>query len=199
MQTQTVSMIILAGGKSSRMGREKSDLLYRGRSFLELQADKANLLHITDVLISGYRGAQQLPYPVLHDQTPEQGPLGGLATCLEAVHNDWALVLSVDAPLVPVSELENLMEFALHGGCRAAILRSAEREYPLIGMYHRSLAPAMREEIALRKGSVFAMLRRAGYGIYESTENPSLFSNVNDPESYQRLVGDCEAPGISKQ
>lgn len=183
-----ISMIILAGGKSSRMGTEKSDLMYQGRSFLQIQAAKAEKLHISDVVISGYRGSQQPGFPVLQDDCPEQGPLGGLSTCLGAIRNEWALVLSVDAPLVPVRELEKLISYALTSGQRACISQAGERQYPLIGIYHRSLIPAMQEEITIRKGSVFAMLRRSGCAVYESTADPALFSNVNDPESYSSLL-----------
>lgn len=188
MQTKDVSLIILAGGKSSRMGQEKSDLIYRGKSFLAIQADKAKQLGISDVIISGYRGSRQPDYPVLQDDRPEQGPLGGMATCLGAVKNEWALVLSVDAPLVPASELEKLIAFALGAEEKAVITQAGAHQYPLIGMYHRSLIPAMREEVTQRRGSVFSMLRHAGFAVFESTADPTLFSNVNDPESYLQLM-----------
>lgn len=188
LRTRRISMIVLAGGKSRRMGMNKSDLILRGRSFLEIQAEKAKELDIQDVVISGYQGQRPFDFPVIPDDQAEKGPLGGISTCLEAVQNEWALVLSVDAPLVPVEELEKLVDFALQGPYQAAITRCGGWQYPLIGMYHRSLADAMREEIALRKGSVFSLLRQTGYGIYDSNANPVLFANVNDQESYQRLL-----------
>lgn len=185
---QNVSMIILAGGKSSRMGTDKSDLLYGDKSFLEIQADKARTMNIRDVLISGYRGQQHLDFPIIPDLNAEQGPLGGLTTCLGAMQNEWALVLSVDAPLVPVEELKRIVNFALQGQYKAAIAQCDDRQYPLVGMYHRSLVSKMQEELTNHRGSVFAMLRRVGYGVYESKEDPTLFSNVNDPKSYRNLL-----------
>lgn len=184
---EEISMIVLAGGKSSRMGSNKADLLYKGRSFLQIQAEKARSLGITDVVISGYTGKQILTDPVLPDARVDQGPLGGIVTCLQAVKQEWALVLSVDAPLVPVEELEKLIQFAFSGEYRAAIIRCGDRQYPLVGMYHRSLIPNMREELALGKGSVFSMLRRAGYGIYESEADPLFYANVNDPDIYAQI------------
>lgn len=184
---QTISMIILAGGRSSRMGTDKADLVYQGKTFLEIQLAKAAALQIQDVVISGYRGSQQLGFPVLTDAQPEQGPLGGLSTCLGAIRNEWALVLAVDAPLVPVAELEKLIDAAQKCTAPACILGSGSNQHPLIGLYHRSLIPAMQEELTLRKGSVFAMLRRAGCSVYESSADPALFANVNDPESYRAL------------
>lgn len=187
MLVQNISMIILAGGKSSRMGRNKADLLYRGRSFLEVQAAKARSLNIADVVISGYTGHQVVEYPVLPDLEAERGPLGGIVTCLQAAKEEWALVLSVDAPLVPVEELEKLIRFALSGQYRAAIAQCGNWQYPLVGMYHRSLIPEMQDELQHRKGSAFSVLRHAGYGIYESSSDPILFANVNDPAIYEQI------------
>lgn len=185
---QNVSMIILAGGESIRMGMDKSDLIYKGRSFLEIQSDKAKELQIWDVLISGYRGSCQTHYPVVQDRIAGKGPLGGLATCLDAIENEWALVLPMDSPLVPVKALEELIAYAKTSSVKAVISQCEEQECPLIGMYHRSLVPAMLEEIERFRGSVFAMLRRVGYDTCFFHEDPVLFCNINDPESYQKLL-----------
>lgn len=184
-----VSMIILAGGKSSRMGREKSDLMYRGKSFLAIQAEKAAQLGIENVVISGYRGNQQPAFPIIPDAVTERGPLGGLSTCLRTLHTPWALVLSVDAPLVPAEELRKLLAFGRQTGQPVTILQSGQQQFPLIGLYRTNLADAMEEEITLHRGSVFALLRRIGYAVYTSDADPAFFSNVNDPESYQALPG----------
>lgn len=182
-----ISLIILAGGRSSRMGTDKADLLYQGKTFLEIQLKKAAALKIPDLVISGYRGSRRLDCPVLPDAQPERGPLGGLSTCLGAVRNEWALVLAVDAPLVPVTELEKLIDAASMCGEPACIVSCGGNQHPLIGLYHRSLIPAMQEELTHGKGSVFAMLRRAGYCVWESSADPALFANVNTPESYRVL------------
>lgn len=184
---QAISMIVLAGGRSSRMGTDKADLTVQGKTFLQIQLNKAAELDLQDVVISGYRGSQQLRFPVLPDMQPEQGPLGGLATCLGAIRNEWALVLSVDAPLVPVEELKKLMDAASRCDTPACIVECGGHQHPLIGLFHRRLIPAMQEELTLHKGSVFAMLRRTGYSIYESSADPALFANVNTPESYRVL------------
>lgn len=183
-----ISMIILAGGRSSRMGTDKSDLTYKGQSFLGIQVQKAETLGIRDVVISGYRGTGHFDIPVLPDNQSERGPLGGLITCLGAVQNERALILPVDAPLVPAAELEKLINAAFSCPHPACIAQSGDHQHPLIGVFHRSMIPAMQEEITLRKGSVFSMLRRVGYGVYESAADPALFANVNDQQSYRTLL-----------
>ena len=56
MPENNFTMVVLAGGASSRMGREKSDLLFGGRTFLETQIEKGRKLGARQILISGYRG-----------------------------------------------------------------------------------------------------------------------------------------------
>lgn len=197
------SMIILAGGKSSRMGRDKSELLLDGKTFLELQIEKGNSLGITDILVSGYRGERCGGAVIVRDRMQNRGPLGGLETCLRAAKNSRCLVLSVDVPLVPVEELRHLLFFeALEGReeqkssdgltetlpqKKVTILKNNGKEQPLIGVYHTCLADVMAEELEKTNGSVFAFLKKTGYQVYESEEEAFLFENVNDQKTYERL------------
>lgn len=180
------SMIVLAGGKSSRMGTDKADLCWEGQTFLERQIEKGVLLGIEDIQVSGYRGTR-CTRPVTEDRIPGKGPLGGLEQCLRRAKCRKCLVLSVDVPLVPVSELERLLEAAAGNDALVTILQQGDREQPLIAVYDRTLADEMLEEITERKGSVFTLLNRVGYAVYHSRAAEEYFSNINSPESYRAL------------
>ena len=186
LEGKCYSMIILAGGKSIRMGTDKADLCYGGRTFLEIQIQKGVQLGIDDIQISGYRG-KRCDIPVTQDRFPGKGPLGGLESCLRNAKHEKCLVLSVDVPLVPVWELKNLMEASCRSGAAITILKHGEKEQPLIAVYDRCLADAMLKEIMEKKGSVFAFINKNGYGVYESAAPETFFSNVNYPEEYQRI------------
>ena len=75
MRKKEISMIILAGGASSRMGRDKSDLTIDGKTFLEMQIEKGEKLGISDILLSGYHGENKYKYPIIPDRFPGKGPL----------------------------------------------------------------------------------------------------------------------------
>lgn len=183
-ENKKFSMIVLAGGASSRMGRDKSKLMIGGKSFLEIQTEKGKLLGIRDILVSGYRGA--CDFPVIPDRHPGKGPLAGLEACLREAREAACLVLSVDVPFTPVEELEGLLAAYEASEKPAVILKAGDREQSLIGVYDRALAEEMEQEILLRKGSVFAFLRRVGYEVYESKADPEQFVNINDPELFER-------------
>ena len=110
MGENKLAMIVLAGGASSRMGKEKSDLKLDGKSFLEIQIQKGRDLGVGRIYVSGYRGTH-CTEEIVMDRIKERGPLGGLEACLNKAAEDGAdrcIVLGVDTPLVPVSELQNL-------------------------------------------------------------------------------------------
>ena len=169
MRKKEISMIILAGGASSRMGRDKSDLTIDGKTFLEMQIEKGEKLGISDILLSGYHGENKYKYPIIPDP--------------------YCLVLGVDVPLVPAEELAALIRQSLHSDAKAVILSHGGHEEPLMGVYCTDLADAMLEEITLRKGAVFAFLRKNGYECYESQAAAWYFSNINDSETYKEIAG----------
>ena len=145
MRKKEISMIILAGGASSRMGRDKSDLTIDGKTFLEMQIEKGEKLGISDILLSGYHGENKYKYPIIPDRFPGKGPLGGLEACFRKAKNPYCLVLGVDVPLVPAEELAALIRQSMHSDAKAVILSHGGHEEPLMGVYCTDLADAMLE------------------------------------------------------
>ncbi len=182
-----VSMVVLAGGRSSRMGSDKCDLKIEKSTFLEWQIEKGRALGITDIQVSGYHGAA-CSVPVTPDRFPGKGPLCGLESCFRRAREEQVLVLGVDIPLVPAEELERLVIQSREKQKKAVILRHRGKEEPLAGVYDRDLADEMLAEIRERKGSVFAFLNRIGYDICESTAPEESFANINRPEDYHRRI-----------
>ena len=175
MRKKEISMIILAGGASSRMGRDKSDLTIDGKTFLEMQIEKGEKLGISDILLSGYHGENKYKYPIIPDRFPGKGPLGGLEACFCKAKNPYCLVLGVDVPLVPAEELTALIRQSLHSDAKAVILSHSGHEEPLMGVYCTDLADAMLEEITERKGAVFAFLRKMDTNATKARSRTGIF------------------------
>lgn len=100
---------MLAGGRSSRMGRDKALLPWRGRPLL---AHMQALLHSAgaqEVLVSGDRPG----HPGIVDTQPDLGPLGGLASVIAQLSDATTLVVvPVDMPLLSMPLLERLLAAA---------------------------------------------------------------------------------------
>lgn len=182
-----LSMVVLAGGRSSRMGTDKSDLRYKEQTFLKIQIQKGQKLGIDDILISGYRGGD-CGGRIVPDRFVEKGPLGGLEACLRQAIHPRCLVLSVDTPLVSVPALQGLIREDRKGHAPATILQHGEEQEPLIGIYRTDLADAMAEALENGRGSVFTFLKKIGYRVYRSPGADRQFRNINERADYQDLL-----------
>ena len=190
MAENKLAMIVLAGGASSRMGQEKSDLLLNGRTFLETQIAKGRQLGVNRIYVSGYRG-EGCTEEIVMDRIKERGPLGGLEACLSKAAGDGAdrcLVLGVDTPLVPVSELQNLIQSAsADDQNRVTLLRHNGKEESLMAVYETSLSSDIRAFLERGQASVFRFLNEIGYSRYDTQEDDRYFTNINDPKVYEEV------------
>ena len=190
MAENKLAMIVLAGGASSRMGREKSDLLLNGRTFLETQIAKGKQLGVNRIYVSGYHG-EGCTEEIVMDRIKERGPLGGLEACLSKAAGDGAdrcLVLGVDTPLVPVSELQNLIQSAsADDQNRVTLLRHNGKEESLMAVYETSLSSDIRTFLERGQASVFRFLNEIGYSRYDTQEDDRYFTNINDPKVYEEV------------
>lgn len=144
--------IILAGGKSTRMGTDKADLVLNGKTFLEIQAEKLRHIGISDICLSGY--SAPLPYTrCVADIRPGLGPLGGICSCFISCSCRYALVLSVDTPLISEDSLKDLLCKHLNAECDATILTCDGKMEPLIAVYNTDTVSILKELLAESKNS----------------------------------------------
>jgi molybdopterin-guanine dinucleotide biosynthesis protein A len=94
-----VSAFVLAGGSSSRMGRDKAFLEWRGQTLLERVLALARTVS-GRASIAGQREKFAAFAPVVEDVFPGQGPLAGIHAALSSSPSDLNLILAVDTPLV---------------------------------------------------------------------------------------------------
>ena len=189
------SLLLLAGGKNSRMGLNKAKLHYEGKTFAQLMIDKAKDLGISQIFVSGF----QMEGPgisVVWDRYPDRGPLGGLHACMKEMGTPFCLVLPVDAPKLPIEVLDDLLTY--HETHRSGLKREKEipllwehgdRKEPLIAIYPVAMADAVGELIKLNPAPVFRILDQWGYECYQrEMDKEEHLLNVNTPQLYQELL-----------
>jgi len=93
-----VEAFILAGGASSRMGTDKSQLLIDRQTFTERISE--TLLKLTDSVTLVGRQLDTSVLPCVPDVYPQWGALGGLHAALSACRREWAIVVACDLPFV---------------------------------------------------------------------------------------------------
>ena len=103
--------VILAGGNSSRMGRDKAWLEVEGQSLLARQIQVAREVGASEVFVSGRAGVDYsgLNFQVLRDRLVDAGPLGGIERALDQTTTSLLLVLAVDMPRMTAEFLHQML------------------------------------------------------------------------------------------
>ena len=184
------SAVVLAGGKSSRMGQPKALLLFDGEPLI-VHIVRA-LRRIFDDLVVVAAPEQELP-PLaatnVRDVVPYQGPVGGIYYGLEAAKRNMAFVTSCDAPFLNLPLVSHLL--AQMSECDVAVPYWRDRFQPLHAVYRRSVMPLLAQQLErgeLRPISLYQRVRTR-----EIREDEILrfdpeglsFLNMNTPEDYQ--------------
>jgi molybdopterin-guanine dinucleotide biosynthesis protein A len=187
-----VTGAILAGGNSSRMGRDKALLLWNGKPLIMHVAETLHAM-FHDVRICGGTDDRYgfLGLPVLPDLVPQSGPLGGIHSALSHSVPASVFVLSCDMPLVSCSLIEYILEFPSSAPMKVAALDG--RLQPLCGVYHTSCLPVIGQELKHRRlklTEVFALLNGTPVPIGPdlSFYDERLMMNVNDEQAYRQLT-----------
>lgn len=183
-----ISGAILAGGASSRMGRNKALLAIDDRRLIERVA--AALRQVADDLFLVANDASPYAFlglPAYADAVSGAGPLGGLLTALRQARQQHCLVLACDLPFVTPELLRFLATEA--AGKPALALRTADGVQPLCAAYSKACLPIVEQLLAGADYKMGMVLERAGAHIVDIAKTPfgdELLFNVNTPAELQR-------------
>lgn len=184
----TFDALILAGGRSSRMGTDKAWLVVEGQSLLARQMLLARELGAAQVFVSGRSGADysSCGCEVLHDRIVDAGPFGGVERAMQAMSADLLLVMAVDLPKMSLSTLRVLAD-----GCtntRGIIPRLGKHLEPLVAFYPRA-AISIAEQFAAREDYSVSRFAQAcvdeGLAVFHDVTSECVqdFFNWNTPDS----------------
>lgn len=186
---QQITIGILAGGKSTRMGENKALLTYRGRTFLENIRDE--LSGLGEVLISAAAEGIYEKYgcPVLYDEQSGYGPLEGIYRLLKEAETEYVFVCAVDMPLVK-KELVLYMQSYISSDYDCYCIKDAEHIHPLCAIYSKRVLPYMEKLISEDRHRLMDLLQMVStkYISLEWTSfDKSVVQNINTQEDYHRL------------
>ena len=184
------SLLLLAGGKSARMGTSKAELLYEGKTFLQHMVDKAQAVGIEHCYISGYT-SQQENVRTVWDIYPSRGPLSGIHATMRTIPTPYCLVLPVDAPKLPVEILEGLLQrHEENQNEKVLIWEHGIRQEPLIAVYPTAMADTIEELIREHSAPVFRAIDTWGFDSFRMEMQEEQIININTPELYKKLLGE---------
>jgi molybdopterin-guanine dinucleotide biosynthesis protein A len=130
-----ISAVLLAGGESRRMGRDKATLLFRGRPLWQIQFDLLRTLQPEEIFVSARTDPPWRPSGVqfVSDEPPSCGPLSGLSATLARISTDHLLALAIDMPLMTGNYLRLICNLVEPG--RGVLPMIGNRAEPLVAIY----------------------------------------------------------------
>jgi molybdenum cofactor guanylyltransferase len=168
---------VLAGGRSSRMGRDKALLQLGGRSLLDIALDKLRALPLpAPPRVAGGRSG------AIADLHPGCGPLSGMEAALAASSRPLNVFLPVDVPLLPAQFLLWMLRRAQITGAMVTVPRINGRPQPLCAVYHQELLEPITRSLLAGNYKVMPVIGSA------ATDSVDIF-NVElvasaDPEMF---------------
>jgi molybdopterin-guanine dinucleotide biosynthesis protein A len=182
-----LSGVVLAGGLSTRMGRDKALMELEGVPLWRRQYNLLAQAGASDRMLSVRADQKWPPLDVTRvvDAAPDLGPLAGIAAALAKTRHSHLLVLAVDMPRVPLGWFARLRE-----RCAEKIgvvgARAEGNFEPLVAIYPQALLPLVRAAISDRELSLQKLIGRGvDEGLLRVQEIPAVetvwFENWNDP------------------
>ena len=183
-----ITGIILVGGKSSRMGRDKGLCEFKNRSLVEYSIN-ALKQYCGEILISTNikEGYSKYGFPLIADEYKEIGPLGGIYSCLKKSQTKHNLILSCDTPFIGPQLIKFIIENIDHK--HDVILPSHGDSFlePLCAYYNSSIIADMESFIKTKDYKLIRFVKSVNYkALLINQENefyrPELFNNFNTME-----------------
>ncbi len=190
---------ILAGGKSSRMKRDKAFLKIGEKTFVENAVEILEAVcEQTKIVLnkSQTHFIQNLPDQISHifDIYENRGALGGIHAAFKDCETEFALILAVDLPFVTSEVIKKMCEIAIERKDFAAVVprQNDGRLQPLAAVYRvKDCLPKLEKILTNEKSpSVRNFLNEISANIIEQkdlSDKKELFFNVNNPTDFQQI------------
>ncbi len=196
--SERLTGIVLAGGSSRRMGRDKAFLELGGRPLIEIVIDRMTQVCAEVFVVAGDpRPYSRLGVPVVLDRFRGVGVLGGLHAGLEVASNELALAVGCDMPFLSVDLVRAFATWA--GGSDVAVLRQGEHIEPLHGAYRRTCVEAIEAVIAEGQRRIVSFFPRVSVRYVTPAEvapfdaQLRFIRNVNTPGDWDAVQAEWAA------
>jgi molybdopterin-guanine dinucleotide biosynthesis protein A len=193
--------LILAGGKSRRMGAEKAFLTLSGESLIARTVERARP-QVRELLINANGDSTRFApfgYPVIEDRVAGfLGPLAGIFAGLDWLRANrpdagWLATFACDCPFFPADLVERLRQVANAERVPLTVAASGGRRHPVFGLWSTAIAETS-QTVLVEKGlrKMDDLVARIPHGTADFAADPvDPFFNINTPEDLaeaERLI-----------
>jgi molybdopterin-guanine dinucleotide biosynthesis protein A len=192
-----ITGVILAGGRSTRMGQDKASLPFGDETLLSRSIRLVGSVADQVMVVAranqgGVEPFLGLPVPVVFDPIDDLGPLAGIAAGLGASTTELNLIVACDMPLVKPAVLRRLL--ALQGEADICLAVIDGQPSPLCAVYRRAVGAVAQDMLAAGERRVMTLLdrvqtKRVDAAVFRDIDpNLDTFLGCNTPEAYERAL-----------
>lgn len=193
-QTEPITVAIMAGGKSSRMGTDKSFVLVNGRPLIEGVIEAVAGLGTETLLITNKPDAYaQFNLPMVGDVYPDHGSLGGIFTAVHAAAHPHTLVVACDMPWLNRPLLEYMI--SLRQTADIIVPRWEKYPEPLHAIYSKACLDPIEAKLKAQQLKITGFFGQVDVRFVAREEierfdrNGRSFANINSPEDLEEAGG----------
>ena len=195
MNLSDLTLIVAAGGKSTRMGQDKRFLPLDGEPLLARTLRKGRAAGFHSIVLAAEGAQEELTTlaaeygaMLVTDEIPAQGPAAAIAAGLSAAETEWSLVLSGDMPFYDFELVRTLLPYA-DGDTQVVLPTLSGYWQPLAALYQRDAGAVFATAIARGDRKLGIILRELTVCEVPLTVDAGIFFNVNTPAAYRLALG----------
>ena len=185
-----------AGGGSTRFGTDKALVTLGGKTMLQRTGELLSGVCEEVRIVAPAAKYGNEAWPVIADQWPGEGPLGGILSALDTIQNfasatAWALIVSCDMPFLTQEFLVFLRDCALQSSAQVVAPRSSVGLEPLCACWRADAASTIRASFDAATRKVTEAMKRLPMEVLDEPvwkrfdSDNRLFWNMNTPDDYE--------------
>ena len=182
-----ITGIILAGGKSSRMGTDKGFLKLNGKTFVQHSIDALTPLVSKIIIVSDHEKYDSLGYQRITDTVKNAGPVSGILSGLEASKTSYNFVLSCDIPLITTAVLKQLLS-AYSPDKTIIQAESNGKSMPLIAFYKTQVKQVFKHYLEQNERRLRVVVKACQFKTVPLNDNQKRATlNINTKEELKHI------------
>ncbi|MDH4233599.1 MAG: molybdenum cofactor guanylyltransferase [Gallionella sp.] len=183
--------IIMAGGDSQRMGRDKANVVLDGQTLLQSVVKTMQQI-FPEVIVSVRQPRTGIDLPQVCDEQADGGPLAGLVACLGQITTPWAFMVACDMPFVMPEVVELLGSYRSKHQAVVPVVHGHPQ--PLAAFYATSCLAPMKASLAVQQKGLRGVLKQLDVRYVDETEmleaDPQLrsFFDLDTPQDVEAAM-----------
>jgi molybdopterin-guanine dinucleotide biosynthesis protein A len=183
---QAATAIVLAGGKSCRMGQDKAMLMVEGKPMIDHVCSQLAPWFDDCIVSTRNNDFRTSVLTTVADRYPDCGPLGGIQACLAASSSDRNFITSCDIPTVNALLVFKLLA-GLEDGDISLVALGRRKPEPLFAGYRKRVAVEAERHLKKKVFRVTSLFDNCKITQFKSNDS-RWYLNMNTPEEYQRFI-----------